>query len=72
MQSNRFCGIECELIPKYNKRSIILAKNNYSWEKRQKELAKKKKKEDKKLRKQNKKEEDTIEIKEDPLQNEQE
>ncbi len=43
-----------EFMPNTNHEGEFLARTNYSYEKRQKELAKKKKKEEKRLRKQEK------------------
>ena len=45
-----------------------MAKSNYSFQKRQKELARKKKKEEKKLRKMEKKDVESIEPGDDPIE----
>jgi hypothetical protein len=45
----------------------ILARTNYSYEKRQKEIAKKKKKEEKRLRKQEKKEKGKETLDQEPI-----
>jgi hypothetical protein len=51
MCSSSFFVKSCNLLLSISIKGGVLAKSNYSYEKRQKELAKKKKKEDKKQRK---------------------
>ncbi|MBT3634783.1 MAG: hypothetical protein HOB17_01900 [Candidatus Marinimicrobia bacterium] len=48
--SDVICLMQSQLNPRKGKR-ILMAKTNYSFEKRQKEIAKKKKKEEKRLKK---------------------